>query len=149
MIDPLLVSPVTIMKCAICQVLVGLSPPCAHARQLIFLFYTGRLCINTVGGYCFPLRPLHGCFQKLCTKATDQLTHMSDVSEIIHHVFTHSRKRVMYSRLQRDHLGSEVPYRSCGDMTKGRFPMGSQSLPLPSCWIPKLWHRSAHRTERI
>lgn len=55
---------------------------------------------------------------------------------------THSRKRVIYSRLQRDHLGREVPYRSCGDMTKGRFPMGSQSLPLPSCWIPKLWHKS-------
>lgn len=55
---------------------------------------------------------------------------------------THSRKRVMYWRLQRDHLGREVPYRSCGDMTKGRFPIGSQSLPLPSCWIPKLWHKS-------
>lgn len=46
---------------------------------------------------------------------------------------THSRNLVMYSRLQRDQVRGMESYRSCGDMTKGRFPTGSQSLPLPSC----------------
>uniref|UniRef100_A0A8C9WR80 Uncharacterized protein n=1 Tax=Scleropages formosus TaxID=113540 RepID=A0A8C9WR80_SCLFO len=40
---------------------------------------------------------------------------------------THSRKRVMYWRLQRDQLGGAEPYRSCGDMMKGLFPIGSHS----------------------
>ena len=45
----------------------------------------------------------------------------------------YSRNLVMYSRLQRDQVRGTVSYRSCGDMMKGRFAMGSQSLPLPSC----------------
>jgi hypothetical protein len=39
----------------------------------------------------------------------------------------------MYWRLQRDQLGRKVPYSSWGDMMNGFFPMGSQSLLLPSC----------------
>lgn len=39
----------------------------------------------------------------------------------------------MYWRLQRDQVRGAASYRSCGDMMKGRFPIGSQSLPLPSC----------------
>lgn len=68
-------------------------------------------------------------------------------SEIM--VNTHSRKRVMYWRLQRDHLGRKVPYRSWGDMTNGRFPTGSQSFPFPSCWIPKLWNWAQHAERAI
>lgn len=45
----------------------------------------------------------------------------------------YSRNLVMYSRLQRDQVRGAVSYRSCGDMMKGCFPTGSQSLPLPSC----------------
>lgn len=113
-----------------------------HAQ---YILYTGQHC--TVYAVCLQIAlELFTWLQPGRMKLTYPNVTCQTAQQTYSVFDTHSRKRVIYWRLQRDHLGREVPYRSCGDMTKGRFPMGSQSLPLPSCWIPKLWHKStSHR----
>lgn len=51
----------------------------------------------------------------------------------------YSRKRVMYSLEQEDHVRGELSYMSCLDMMNGCLPSSSQSFPWPSWWIPKLF----------
>lgn len=51
----------------------------------------------------------------------------------------YSRKRVMYSLEQEDHVRGELSYMSCLDIMNGCLPSSSQSFPWPSWWIPKLF----------
>lgn len=45
---------------------------------------------------------------------------------------SYSRKRVMYSLEQEDHVRGELSYMSCLDMMNGCLPSSSQSFPWPS-----------------